>query len=122
MSRRGEHRARRAGLDDPAEIHYGDALRHVLDDGEIVADEQEREAELALQLVEQIDDLRLDRDVERRDRLVAHDQVGLRRERAGNADALALAAGKFVRPSTGGVARQPYLVEQRGDAPLELVV
>ena len=46
---------------------------------------------------EQIDDLRLDRDVERRDRLVADDQLRLAGQRAGDADALALAAGELVR-------------------------
>ncbi len=50
-----------------------------------------------LQVGEQVDDLRLDRNVERRDRLVADDQVGAGRERAGDADALALAARELVR-------------------------
>ncbi len=69
-----------------------DTVRHVLDDRQIVADEQQREAELLLQVLQQVDDLRLDRDVERRDRLVADDQFGLRRECPGDADALALTA------------------------------
>ena len=48
-------------------------------------------------LQEQVDDLRLDRDVERGDRLVADEHVGLHGERAGDGDALALAAGELVR-------------------------
>ena len=63
----------------------------MLDDRQIVADEEQREAELALQILQQVDDLRLDGDVERRDRLVAHDQFGFGGKRAGDADALALA-------------------------------
>ncbi len=55
------------------------------------------EAELVLQVLEQVEDLRLDRDVERRDRLVADDQLRLERERAGDADPLALAARELVR-------------------------
>ena len=51
----------------------------------------------ALQVLQQVDDLRLDRDVERGDRLVADDQLGIDRERPGDADALALAAGELVR-------------------------
>ena len=66
----------------------------------------------ALQVLEQVDDLRLDRDVERRHRLVADDEVWLGGERAGDADALALAAGEFVRPAMRGVARQAHGVEQ----------
>ena len=46
---------------------------------------------------QQVQDLRLDRDVERRDRLVADDQARLDGERARDADALALPAGELVR-------------------------
>ena len=65
--------------------------------GEVVGDEDVGDAELALQALQQVDDLRLHRDVERRDRLVADDQRGLDRERAGDRDALALAARELVR-------------------------
>ena len=57
----------------------------------------ERQAEAVLQILEQVDDLRLDRHVERRDRLVADDELRLAGERPGDADALALAAGELVR-------------------------
>jgi hypothetical protein len=65
--------------------------------GEVVGDEQIGQPQALAQRLEQVDDLRLDRDVERRDRLVADDEVGLDRERAGDADALALAAAELVR-------------------------
>ena len=57
----------------------------------------DRDAEPALHVAQQVDDLGLHRDVERRDRLVAHEHVGVERERAGDADALALSAGELVR-------------------------
>src|SRR5205807_2261957 len=56
-----------------------------------------RARELALQACQQIQYLRPDRDVERGDRLVAHDQLWPQRERAGDHDALALAARELVR-------------------------
>ena len=84
-------------FDDAAEIHDGDTVADVLDHRQIVRDEQIGQAELALQIHQQIEDLRLDRDVERGNRLVADDELGLQRERAGDADALPLAAGEFVR-------------------------
>ena len=62
-----------------------------------MGDEQVGQAELLLQVFEQVDDLGLDRDVERRDRLVGDDEIGVGRERAGDADALPLAAGELVR-------------------------
>ena len=65
-------------LDDAAEIHHGDAVADMLDHGEVVRDEQVGQAELALQVDQQVDDLRLDRDVERRDRLVARRSASAR--------------------------------------------
>ncbi len=56
---------------------------------------------LLLQILEQVDDLRLNRHVERGDRLVANDEFRIHRESARDADALALAAGKFVRIPVG---------------------
>ena len=50
-----------------------------------------------LELLQQVDDLRLDGDVQRGDRLVRDDQLRLQGERAGDADALPLAAGELVR-------------------------
>ena len=54
----------------------------VAHDRQVVRDEEVREPELVLQIFEQVHDLRLDRDVERRDRLVEHDQRRVERERA----------------------------------------
>ena len=59
------------------------------------------------------------RNVEGGDRLVADDEVGARGERAGDADALALAAGELVREALHRVARQPHLVHQRDHAVLQ---
>ena len=68
-----------------------------------------------LQLEQQIDDLRLHRDVERRDQLVGDQAFGLDGERARDADALALAAGEFVRIAVGRIGRQAHEIEQLGD-------
>ncbi len=121
MPWRGKDLPARRHFHDLAEIHDRNAMGHVLDDREIVADEQQREAELALQILQQIDDLRLDRNVERGNRLVAHDQLGFGRERARNADALTLAAGEFVGPAVQRLARQAHGVHQRCDANLEIL-
>ncbi len=50
-----------------------------------------------LEVLQQVDDLALHRHVERRDRLVAHQDLGPQRERTGDPDALPLAAGELVR-------------------------
>ena len=71
---------------------------------------------VALQVDQQIDHLRLDRDVERRDRLIADDQARAERERTRDAYALALAAGELVRIVLHLVRPQADLAEQLGDA------
>src|SRR5436305_1176234 len=68
-----------------------------------------------LNILQQVDDLRLDRHVERRHRLIAHQHLGLDREGARNTDALALAPGQFVRIATEIVAGQADAFEQFGD-------
>ena len=112
VARRGEQRLGVRGLDDAAEIHHGDAVGDVLHHGEIVRDEDVGEAEPVLQVAQQIEDLRADRDVERRDRLVADDELRLDRERARDRDALALAAGEFVRIAAREARLQPDQAQQ----------
>ena len=48
---------------------------------------------------------------------IAQDELRLQRQRAGDADALALAAGKFVGVTAGGVARQSDEVERHPPHP-----
>ena len=116
MLRIGKQRAARRELDDAAEIHHRDAMADVLDDREVVRDEEIGQAELRLQIHEQVDDLRLHRHVERRDRLVADDHLGLDGERARDPEALALSAGEFVRILPHLVGPQADAREQPGDA------
>ncbi len=68
-----------------------------------MGDEKVRQFELLLQIFQQVDDLCLNRNVERRDRLVADDETGFDRQGAGDADALALAARELVRIAIGVV-------------------
>ena len=69
----------------------------MLDHREIVADEEIGEAEVAPQLGQQVQDLRLHRDVERAGRLVAHHDARPQHQRAGDRDPLALAARQLGR-------------------------
>ena len=75
-----------------AEVHDHDAVRDVPHDVEVVRDEDVRESEVALQVLQQVEYLRLNRDVQRGDRLVADNQLRVDGERARHADSLALAA------------------------------
>ena len=97
----------RRELDDLAQVHHGDAVRDVADDAEVVGDEDVGQRELVLQVVEEVDDLRLDRDVERRDGLVGDDQARVERQGARDADALPLAARELVRVAVVVLGREP---------------
>src|SRR5579864_4608165 len=105
----------RADLDHLAEIHHGDAIGDMPDDGEIVRNEDVREPEVALQRLEQIHDLRANRNVERRHRLVEDDQLRIQRERARDPDALPLAARELVREPVRMLGRQADRAQQLAD-------
>ena len=69
-------------------------------------DEQIGEAEIPLQLFEQRQDLRLHGDVERRHRLVEHQNLRIEDQRAGDGDALPLAARQSPRLAAAAHRRQ----------------
>ena len=103
---------RRPDLDDLAEVHHRDPVGDLADDGQVVGDEHVGQAELVLEVLQQVDDLGLDRDVERGDRLVGDDELGPQRQRPGDADALALAAGELVRVAARVLGREPDELQQ----------
>ncbi len=72
--------------------------------------------ELVLQVAHQVEDLRLHRDIERGSRLVADNELGLGCQRAGDRNALALPAGKFVRVLPAIVGMQADQGEKFADA------
>src|SRR6185437_5891974 len=81
-------------------------------DREVVRNEDIGEAEAVLQVAQQVEDLRADRDVQRRHRLVADDQFWLDRERARDGNALALTTGEFMRVAPGKTRLQPDQPQQ----------
>ncbi len=84
-------------LHDLAEVHDRDPVGDVPYDRQIVGNHHIGQSELPLQVVEEVDDLRLDRHVQRGNRFVGDDELGPQRQRAGDADALPLSAGELVR-------------------------
>ena len=94
---REEHAVRRPQFHQRAEIHHRHAVGDVAHHRQVVGDEQQRETQRFLQFVQQVHHLRLHGHVEGGDRLVADDELRLQHQRPGDADALALAAGKLVR-------------------------
>ena len=96
--RRGlEYPACRTGLNDLAVLHHAHAVGDLAHDGQVVGDEQHRHVEAALQALEQLENLRLDGDVEGGGRLVGNQQGRFVGQRHGDHDALPLAARQLMR-------------------------
>ena len=79
-----------------AQVHHRDPVAGVPDDREVVGDEQVGQPEAVLEVAEQIEDLRPDRDVERGDRLIEDQERRVEGEGPGDPDPLALAARELV--------------------------
>jgi len=90
----------RPGFDHVAAVHHGDTLTGLGNDTEIVRHEQDCHVEITTALLDQLEDLRLGRHVERRSRFVGDQESRTGRDRDGDHDALAHAAGEFVREGT----------------------
>ena len=114
MQRGGEQLGGRGDLDDPPEVHHRHAVGEVLDDRQVVGDEDHRQSVVVAQRGEEVEDLRLHRHVERRDRLVGDEQPRPWRQRRGDADPLALTARQRVRAPVGEAGADPDLGEHFG--------
>ena len=87
----------RKDLDNASQIHHDDAVTEIADQPEIVRDEQVRQPEVSAQPLQERDDLRLDRNVERSGGLIQHQERRIERQRACDADTLLLAARELMR-------------------------
>ena len=116
------HLVGRALFDDAAEVHHRDAVADVTDEREVVGDEEVGDAELLLQVAEQVDDVGLDRHVETADRLVEHEELGGQREGARDGDALQLAAGELARVAVAVVGIEAHGAQQLAHSVLALLL
>ena len=92
--------------------HHDDAVAERAHDFQVVADEEVGEAALPLQVAQEVDDLPLHGKIERGGRLVQHDEFRIEHQRAGDRDALPLAAGEFVREAVQRVRVEPDIDER----------
>ncbi len=91
-----QHTVRRPLLDDQPAVHDRDRVREPGHDGEVVADEQERHAAV-LEPPEQVENLRLDGDVQSGRGLVREQQRWTGGDRGCDQRPLPQATGKLVR-------------------------
>ncbi len=114
-----EHFARRPRFHDLAEIHHQHTVAQKPDHGKVVRDEQVAHAGVLLQPLQQLENDDLHGNVQRRGRLVEHQEIGLDRHGAGDADAGALAARELMRKARQQLQRQAALARHRLDPRFE---
>ena len=97
MPHRPEQLVRARALDDLAGVHHHDPVGPGRDHAEVVRDQDHGHLQVPAQRVEQVEDLRLDRHVQRGRRLVRDEQLRRAGQRHRDHHALAQAAGELVR-------------------------
>ena len=105
-------------LDDASAFDHGDIVGDRADHRHFVRDEQDRQAKLRVDAGEKVEDRARRFRIERRSRLVGEQHLRVRGERAGDADALLLAAGEFGRVAIALVGKsdeKEELVDPRPD-------
>jgi len=107
-----KHRRRGRKLDDAPEIHDCHSIGHVAHDREFMGDQQHAETGMTLQILQQIENLRLDRHIERRYRLIEDEERGSYSQSAGEADPLPLATAEAAGQAIGDALRQPDFAQQ----------
>ncbi|MNS62631.1 hypothetical protein D3C72_957000 [compost metagenome] len=112
MLRVFEDRAARADFHDLPQVHHRHPMTHPFHHRHIVRNEQERHSQFPLQIQQQIHDLRLDRHIQRRHRLIRNHHLRIQRQRPRNADTLALPARKLMRIAVDHFRHQPALFHQ----------
>ena len=88
-------------FNDDAVVQNGDAVTEVADDIQIMRNKEAGEIEIAAQALKEIQDLRLNAQIQGRDRLVRDQELRARDEGAADGRTLALAAGKVLRKAFG---------------------
>ena len=91
------------------------------DNAQIVGDEENRQVHLLLQVEQQIQDLCLDRNIQRRRRLVGQQQPRIRSQSAPYSDALLLPAAQHEGKTMHMDVVQPYTLHDPPHPSIQLV-
>jgi hypothetical protein len=89
----------RALLDDPSEVHDGNAISEVGSGRKVVGDHEDRELSVAAEVTQQREDASSHRHIEHRHRLIRHQQLRVQDDAGRYGHPLALAARELMRES-----------------------
>ena len=95
--------------------HDRNPITHLPDYRQVMADKQHRQAEFVLQIFQQVQNLCLYRNIQRRSRLVTDQQPRPAGERSRDRNSLSLTTGKFMWILESGSTAEPDMVEQVAD-------
>src|SRR5579862_18137 len=95
-----------ADFDEAAGLHHGDPICKLSQNGHAVRNDDRGQTKIALKLREQLEDLSANRNIQRRNGLIANDYVRTHYEGTGDIDPLALSTGKFVRKTFENIRLQ----------------
>jgi hypothetical protein len=96
MSRDSKECISLCNLNQFAKVHDTNSVRDMADNIQSMCNKEIGQAQSVLQVTQEIDDLRLYRDIEGRDRFISDYESGMERDTASNTDTLSLTTGKFM--------------------------
>ena len=106
---------------DHTQIHHRNTIADMPNHGKIVGDKEISQVELLLQLLQQIYHLRLDRNIQRRNRLITNNEGRLQSQSTCHANTLALTAGKLMWITAGKCWVQLHHFKQMLNTLLDLL-
>ena len=113
MRRAVINRLHRANLHHLTQIHHQHPVRDELHHIEVMRDEHKGQIKFRLKVHQQVQNLRLDRFIQRRNRLIQNHQPRLQGQRPGNIHPLPLPTRQFMRVAPGKLRRrQPHRRQQ----------
>jgi len=95
-------------LHDATDVHHRDSVTDVPDDAQVMGDKKVGEIKLTLQFDEQVEDLRLNGDVQRGYRLVGDHQSWIQGQGPGNDNPLSLPAAELVRETVDVLGQETH--------------
>ena len=98
-------------FDDYALMYDGDPVADKAHDGQVMGDKQIGQAAFPLQFGHEVQYLSADRDIQRGDGLIGNDEFRVHDQGAGDANTLALTAGKFMRETAGELRQKTYRIQ-----------
>lgn len=102
------------------QVHNRNLIAEILDNAQIMTDKEKRNTRRFLKILEDVEDLSLDGNIERRERLISHKQFRRNGKRSRYADPLPLPPAEFVWITVEHIMSNPHAFQQMNNLVFEL--